>query len=68
MRVSLFWRPALISLILVFAILVAVQWVSPEAVEKDWIVVVICLFVAAVAFYLTARSATSRPLRASRRR
>ncbi len=60
MRVSLFWRPALISLVLVFAILVAVQWVSPEAVEKIWIAVVICLCVAAVAFYLTARSAASR--------
>ena len=43
----------MICLALVMAILVAVQWVSPETLPKIWVFVVIFLFVAAIAFYLS---------------
>jgi two-component system phosphate regulon sensor histidine kinase PhoR len=60
LRVSPFWRPVMICLALVMAILVAVQWVSPETLPKIWVFVVIFLFVAAIAFYLSYRSISMR--------
>ncbi len=60
MRVSLFWRPVLISLALVTAILLAVQWTSPKTLPKIWLVLAIFLVAAGVAFFLSSRSITSR--------
>ena len=60
MRVSLFWRPVLICLALVAAILLAVQWTSPETLPKIWPVLVIFLIAAGVTFFLSSRSITSR--------
>ena len=60
MRVSPFWRPVIICLVLVAAILIAVQWVSPETLPKIWLFVLVCACVAAVAFYLSYRSVSSR--------
>ena len=60
MRVSLFWRPALICAVLTAAILLAVQWTSPDTLTKIWGVLLIFLLAAAIAFYLTARTAASR--------
>jgi two-component system phosphate regulon sensor histidine kinase PhoR len=50
----------MICLALVVAILVTVQWVSPETLPKIWLFVVIFLFVAAIAFYLSYRSISMR--------
>lgn len=60
MRVSLFWRPVLICLALVVAILLAVQWVSPQTLPKIWGALAILFLAAGIALFLTARSATSR--------
>ena len=60
MRVSLFWRPVLISVALVTAILLAVQWASPKTLPKIWLVLAIFLVAAGVAFFLSFRSMTSR--------
>ena len=60
MRVSLFWRPVLICLALVAAILLAVQWTSPETLPKIWLALVIFLIAAGLTFFLSSRSITSR--------
>jgi two-component system, OmpR family, phosphate regulon sensor histidine kinase PhoR len=60
LRVSLFWRPVLICLALVTAILFAVQWTSPEILPKIWLALAIFLLAAGVAFALSSRSVTTR--------
>jgi two-component system phosphate regulon sensor histidine kinase PhoR len=60
LRVSLFWRPVLICLALVAAILFAVQWTSPETLPKIWPVLAIFLLAAAIVFFLFSRSVLSR--------
>ena len=60
MRVSLFWRPVLICLALVLAILLAVRWASPETLPKIWAVLAIFFLAAGIAFFLSSRSVTSR--------
>ena len=60
MRVSLFWRPVLICLALVAAILLAVQWTSPETLPKIWPVLVIFLAAAGIMFFLSSHTITSR--------
>jgi two-component system phosphate regulon sensor histidine kinase PhoR len=60
LRVSLFWRPVLICLALVLAILLAVQWASPETLPKIWAVLAIFFLAAGIAFFLSSRSVTSR--------
>jgi len=58
--VSPFWRPAIICLALVAAILIAVQWVSPGTLSKIWLVLLVCVCVAAVVLYLSHRSVSLR--------
>ena len=60
MRVSLFWRPVLICLALVVGILLAVQWVSPEALAKISPAVTIFLLIAGIAIFFFFRSVTLR--------
>ena len=60
MHVSLSWRPVLICLALVAAILIAVQWVSPETLPRIWFALVISLLAAAVVFFFSSRSVTLR--------
>jgi len=60
LRVSLFWRPVLICLALVAAILLAVQLASPETLPKIWPELAIFLLAASVAFFFSSRSVTSR--------
>lgn len=60
MRASLIWRPVLICLALVVAILLAVQWVSPGTLSKIWFVLAIFILAAGAAFFFTSRSATAR--------
>jgi two-component system phosphate regulon sensor histidine kinase PhoR len=60
LRVSLFWRPVLISLALVAAILLAVQWTSPETLRRIWLALAIFLLAACIAFFFSSRSVTSR--------
>jgi two-component system phosphate regulon sensor histidine kinase PhoR len=60
LRASPLWRPALICLALVAAILIAVAWVSPETLAKIWPVAAIALAAAAFAFYLSDRAVASR--------
>jgi two-component system phosphate regulon sensor histidine kinase PhoR len=60
LRVSLFWRPVLICLALVTAILFAVQWASPETPLKIWLALAILLLFAGIAFFLFSRSVTLR--------
>ncbi len=60
MRVSLYWRPTFICLALVAAILIAVQWVSPETLRKIWPVLVIFLLAAGVSLLFFFHSLTSR--------
>jgi len=50
----------LICLALVAAILIAVQWVSPETLPRIWFAVVISLLAAAVVFFFSSRSVTLR--------
>jgi len=59
-RVSLFWRPVLICLALVAAILLAVHWTSPETLPKIWALLVIFLLAAGIALFLSSRSVTLR--------
>jgi two-component system, OmpR family, phosphate regulon sensor histidine kinase PhoR len=63
LRVSLFWRPVVISLALVAAILLAVQWTSPQTLPRIWPVVTIFLIVGGIAFYFSSRSIAYRILR-----
>jgi two-component system phosphate regulon sensor histidine kinase PhoR len=60
LRVSLIWRPVLICMALVTAILVAVQWGSPETFPKIWPALVIFLLAAGIAFFFASRSVTTR--------
>jgi two-component system phosphate regulon sensor histidine kinase PhoR len=60
LRVSLFWRPVLIGLALVAAILVAVQWTSPETLPRIWPALAIFLVAAGLAFLFSSRSVTFR--------
>jgi two-component system phosphate regulon sensor histidine kinase PhoR len=60
LRVSLFWRPVLICLALVTAILLAVQWASPETLPKIWLTLAIFLLAAGIAFFLFSRSINMR--------
>jgi two-component system phosphate regulon sensor histidine kinase PhoR len=56
LRVSLFWRPVLICLALVVAILLAVQWDSPKTLPKIWPALAIFLLAAGIAFVLFSRT------------
>jgi two-component system phosphate regulon sensor histidine kinase PhoR len=58
--VSLFWRPMLICLALLAAVLIAVQWDSPETLPKIWPVIAALLLAAGVAFFFFFYSITSR--------
>ncbi len=60
MRISLFWRPVVICMALAAAILIAVQWVSPETLPKIWHVVVIFLLTVGIVFFFSSRSAALR--------
>ena len=60
MRVSLFWRPVVICLALVAAILVAVQWTSPDTLGKVWPLLLIFLAAAGIAIFLSFRSVDLR--------
>ena len=60
MRVSIYWRPALISLVLVAAILAAVEWASPGTLPKIWPALVIFVLAAAIAFFISSRFLTRR--------
>ena len=60
MRESLFWRPVVICLALVSAILLAVQWVSPGTLPKIWGALVIFLLAAGIAILVSARSVSLR--------
>ena len=60
MRVSLFWRPVLICLTLVAAILIAVEWASPETLRKIWLAVLVFAALAGGAFFVFSRSVTVR--------
>ena len=50
----------MICLALAAAILLAVQWTSPEALPKIWLVLAIFLLIAGVAYFLSSRSVTLR--------
>lgn len=63
MRVSLFWRPVMICLVLVTAILLAVQWTSPQTLWKIWPALAIFLIAAGIAFFFSSRSVAYRILR-----
>jgi two-component system, OmpR family, phosphate regulon sensor histidine kinase PhoR len=60
LRVSLFWRPVLISLALVAAILLAAQWASPKSLPRIWLPLAIFLLVAGIGFFFSSRSVTLR--------
>lgn len=60
MRVSLSWRPALICLALVVAILGAVEWASPGTLQKIWLPTAIFLLAAALALFFSFYSLTKR--------
>ena len=60
MRVSISWRPALICLALVAAILAAVEWASPGTLLKLRPLLAILLLAAGIAFFFSSRSVTSR--------
>lgn len=60
MRVSPFWRPVMISLALVAAILIAVQWASPETLPKIWPLMLLFVLGAGIAFYFSYRSLSLR--------
>jgi two-component system phosphate regulon sensor histidine kinase PhoR len=60
LRISLFWRPVLICLALVTAILLAVQWTSPQTLARIWPVSAIFILAAALAFYFSSRAVTNR--------
>ena len=60
MRVSLFWRPVLICLALVAAVVIAVQWASPDSLPKIRLALAIFLLAVGIAFFLFSRSVTLR--------
>ncbi len=60
MRPSPFWRPVIICLVLVAAILLAVQWASPQTLPKIWPVLAVLLLAAGIACYFSFRAVTSR--------
>jgi len=60
LRVSPFWRPVLICLALVAAILIAVLWASPETLARIWLPVAIFIVIAAIAIIFSHRSVASR--------
>jgi two-component system, OmpR family, phosphate regulon sensor histidine kinase PhoR len=60
LRVSLFWRPVLICLALVAAVLIAVQWASPDSLPKIRLALAIFLLAVGIAFFLFSRSVTLR--------
>jgi two-component system, OmpR family, phosphate regulon sensor histidine kinase PhoR len=60
LRVSLFWRPVLICLALVAAILAAVQWASSDALAKIWPALMVFFIAAGIAFFLFFRSVAVR--------
>ena len=60
MRVSLFWRPVVICLTLVAAILLAVQWSSPDTLAKIWPALAIFVVAAGIACFLSSRSVDLR--------
>ena len=60
MRVSLSWRPVLICLALVAAILGAAEWASPGTLLKIWPALAILLLAAGIAIFFFSRSVTLR--------
>jgi two-component system phosphate regulon sensor histidine kinase PhoR len=60
LRVSLSWRPALISLALVAAVLASLEWVSPGALPRIWPSLVVFALAAGLAFFLAGRSFSHR--------
>lgn len=60
MRASLYWRPALICLVLVAAILAAVEWASPGTLPRIWPAVAIFLLAGAIAFFISSRLVARR--------
>ena len=60
MRVSLFWRPVVICLVLVAAILITVELASPGTLPKIWFPVLIFVVLAGGAFFIFSRSVTQR--------
>jgi two-component system phosphate regulon sensor histidine kinase PhoR len=62
LRVSLFWRPVLICLALVVAILFAVEWASDETLLKIWPTLLVFILIAGIAFFVSYRSIASRIL------
>lgn len=60
MRVSLFWRLGLIYVILVLAILIAVEVTSPGTMLRIFPVLLIILFAAGIASFVFLRSTTIR--------
>ena len=60
MNGSLSWRPALIGLTLVAAILAAVEWVAPGILLRVWPALAVFLLAAAIAFYVSFRAVSRR--------
>ena len=60
MRVSLIWRLGLTYLALAAAILIALEWTAPAALERVWAVFLILWAAAGIASLLFLRSFTSR--------
>lgn len=60
MRVSLFWRPALICLALAAAILAVVEMASPGTLHRTWPFLVVFLLAAGFGFYISSQSQASR--------
>jgi two-component system, OmpR family, phosphate regulon sensor histidine kinase PhoR len=60
LRVSVLWRPVLICLALVLAILLAVQWQSPHILSEIWGTLLIFLLAAGIALFVSFRSFQSR--------
>jgi two-component system phosphate regulon sensor histidine kinase PhoR len=60
LRVSVFWRPVLICLALVIAILLAVQWRAPQILSEIWGALLIFLVAAGIALFISFRSFQSR--------
>jgi two-component system phosphate regulon sensor histidine kinase PhoR len=56
LRASVFWRPLLICLALVMAILLAVQWQSPQTLSEIWGALLIFLLAAGIALFISFRS------------
>jgi two-component system, OmpR family, phosphate regulon sensor histidine kinase PhoR len=60
LRVSLFWRPALICLALAAAILAGAEWASPGILTRIWPGLAIFLLASGIAFFIFSRSVTLR--------